>query len=161
MSRWIDFISGFGTDHKGRYLLDIVYNRNDDWWESNHDHIQWLFPNYSPSQYNPHAPILSIDDITQAHYYKDNIKLAFDRFMRFLGLEVVNYFGIYVKVRIISEPSFNSKVFGENHNLLRITRVLKFIKATKVLTKEGKALQRFLLRNAKVNSTSLRIWKNC
>lgn len=55
---FLDFYLGTGTDHRGRTLWQIV-QKSDAWIEETHDYIQWLFPLSEPSQFNPHAPILT------------------------------------------------------------------------------------------------------
>lgn len=60
----LEFYDGTGRDHMGRRLDDIL-NKDDDWLESSHDYIQWLFPLYVASRYNPHAPLLT-DEIRAA-----------------------------------------------------------------------------------------------
>lgn len=53
-----DFYRAVGTDHRGRTLSQIL-QKSDRWLEETHDYIQWLFPLYVRSKFNPHAPLLT------------------------------------------------------------------------------------------------------
>ena len=99
--------------------------------EEHHDYIQWLFPNKEASGFNPNAPLLTDDDIAK---FKDNAMLtmnvqdAVDYFMGHLGFVSNGSVGIYFEY----VPSFYTKacVLGQfNHNHLRITRMIKFLRA--------------------------------
>lgn len=123
MSQLIDFYRGEGADAEGRRLDDILTWR-DNMLEAVHDFIQWLFPLPEPSRFNPDAPLLTPDDI--AAFRRDpalraNLLRSFQRILTFLGLqlrddgEVVE--GDFVRIE---------QVFGyQNHNWLRITRILR------------------------------------
>jgi len=56
-----DFLEG-GFDFKNRSVREILA-KDDDWLESTHDYIQWLFPLDVKSFSNRNAPVLMIDDI--------------------------------------------------------------------------------------------------
>ena len=60
----LDFYRSTGTDHRGRTLSQIP-QKSDRWLEETHDYIQWLFPLYVRSKFNPHAPLL-----THMKYYE-------------------------------------------------------------------------------------------
>ena len=50
----IDFFADNGADNRGRVLLQIV-GQSDEWLESTHDFIQWLFPLSEASGANPNV----------------------------------------------------------------------------------------------------------
>jgi len=97
------FLSGKGKDRKGRTLDDIL-RKDDIWWDRTHDFIQWVFPNKERSRYNLLAPVYSASDALE---YPDMEK-SFERFCRFLNNTDWKHKG--------------------NHNLLRITRVIKSLR---------------------------------
>jgi hypothetical protein len=108
-SKIIAYLSGTGTDHRGRTLEDILAF-DDDRLESEHDYIQWLFPLDTHSNALAEAPILTEADIVQARgdvgTIRDNIQRSVKRMRLF-----------YSQNDHWLEP--------RDHNHLRITRILK------------------------------------
>ena len=101
------FLRGEVPDLKGRMFIEIL-NFSDEELEIEHDYIQWIFPSDVPSKYNPNAPILTselIEKLKTDELVKKNITLATFRFTVFLS----NFHWLY----------------KHNHNLKRITRVLR------------------------------------
>lgn len=94
------FLAGEGKDFRGRLLEDIL-KKDDRWWDRTHDFIQWVFPNSERSRYNSLAPVCSASDELKYPYIEE----SFDRFYTFLRNTDWKHKG--------------------NHNLLRITRVIK------------------------------------
>ena len=96
---------------------------SDAWWDANHDHIQWVFPTREPSDYNPDAPILTVEDINairNSYIRQERLRLSFRRYLNFLGLEEHNQL---VQVG----PNFEARKWvwrNFNHNWLRITRMI-------------------------------------
>lgn len=122
----------------GYMTLDRILAKDDEFWESCHDFIQWVFPTNQPSVFNPIAPIL--DRHTARWISKRNLLRAFDRFLTFLGVkDPQNPDAIgnirYARVRQWYQPG--------NHNLLRITRVLKCLMLCGMYH-EARALEYFL-----------------
>ena len=126
------FYSGMGPDHVGRYWSTVLHF-SDSELEYTHDYIQWIFPLTEPSAFNPHAPLLdnesrkcfATDDRLQA-----NMCEACRRLLTFYGLlcRRVDQSGREV---ILSE-SFSERsrhwVSPNNHNHLRLTRILKSLR---------------------------------
>ena len=129
MSKIVDFYIGSGTDHKLRSWAEIV-SKNDDWLESEHDFIQWLFPLRESSKFFKFAPILTDEDISilkMEPLFKKRMATSFFVMMSFFGLEPKMIDG---ELKIKKDKSFfeeRSKVWlsPNNHNYLRITRILK------------------------------------
>ncbi len=119
----IEFYDG-GTDCEGRTLQEIL-SKSDDWFEVCHDYIQWLFPLPELSNFNENAPILTEKCIRAFHHstkLQDNMLLAFERFLKFLGLEISCKVG---KVTFGKNWEDRKVVFSQfNHNYLRISRCL-------------------------------------
>jgi hypothetical protein len=128
MSRILSFYRGEGTDTEGRWLQDL-WDWKDDDLEAVHDFIQWLFPLPEPSRFNPHAPLLSDEDIvamrTDARV-QANLLFSFQRILQFLGLTVKPE---SESVEVIVGLNFSARVPDvwamPNHNWLRITRILR------------------------------------
>src|SRR4051812_19771894 len=131
MSRLIDFYRGTGTDSEGRTIA-TVWAFSDAELESIHDFIQWLFPLREPSRFNPDAPLLTDADIAVFHAdpaLRANLLRSLEGFLAFLGLR-------FDGDAVVPAADFESKnvLAFENHNWLRITRVLT---STRLLGLEG------------------------
>lgn len=125
-SKLVRFYEGSGTDHAGRSLRQILA-WSDGRLESVHDYIQWLFPNRKPSDFNPHAPIVTQDDSDEFRRRPElqgALSMSADRMEAFYDLGSTKPWWV--------TPS--------NHNYLRITRVLLSLKD---LGLEARALSLF------------------
>lgn len=121
------FLTGNGTDKYGRTHGQIL-SMSDFKLEITHNYIQWLFPIDTPSKY---ADSIVLTDEMIASFKTDkeilaNLKLAFERMMRFYG------FGrndqgqlVIVASRIKMRVTWFNR---ENHNFLRLTRILKSLR---------------------------------
>jgi len=99
------------SDNQGR-TIDYIIAQDNEWFEKTHDYIQWLFPLNETSMFNFAAPILTLEDvdtIKNSHNGIDNLIRATFRFVEFLNL-------------YSDHPLWLST---NNHNYLRITRMLK------------------------------------
>ena len=99
-----DFLEG-GFDYRNRTVAEILA-KDDDWLESTHDYIQWLFPLDVKSFSNRNAPVMLIDDIlriSESDAAQQNLQASVKRMKEFW---VTRY----------------------NHNHLRITRVIKSLR---------------------------------
>jgi len=120
----------------GMYLNDIL-DETDDWWEQCHCFIQILFPNPTPSKMNPDAPIIEDFSVFDG-VYRYPICLTVNRFLSFLGLGFID--------RSCSSINYNrvAEWFRpDNHNILRVTRLLIFLKGVGMIA-EMKELKIFL-----------------
>ncbi len=124
MNALVAFHLGIRRDDRGRLLSDIL-RADDDWLESTHDFIQWMFPLPEPSAVNPGAPLAGPevraafrdDALLRAH-----LRASFLRMLRFYGLALGDD-GI---VRSASNWSRRNAWFRfGGHNDLRITRILR------------------------------------
>ncbi len=129
MSQLSDFYLQDGYDSEGRSLGKIL-SYSDNELEGSHDVVQWLFPLNETSNFNADAPILTDDDIThfkRSGELQDNFENAYWRFMKFLGFQMGKELGILDYRENFSERA--KVVWAEfNHNMLRITRILKSCK---------------------------------
>lgn len=111
-------------DDRGRLLSDIL-RADDDWLESTHDFIQWMFPLPEPSAVNPGAPLAGpevraafrADALLRAHLHA-----SFLRMLRFYGLALGDD-GIVGPAPNWSQRNAWFRLGG--HNDLRITRILR------------------------------------
>lgn len=130
-SRLVGYYSGETPDDQGRYLTDIQ-RWNDDQLEGVHDFIQWMFPLRERSGVNAGAPIL--DEFTVQQFrsrpdLREMLKTSLARMLAFYGLEL-NTEGI---ARVVQRQNFAARsrnwLWPGNHNHLRITRIIKSLKA--------------------------------
>ena len=121
MSKITEFYTG-GREPHHQHTLAEMWEKDDDFWEYSHSHIQWAFPLNELSNFNPDAPLLTEEDI--AVFKSDpkiqlNFLMSFCRFLNFLGLD-------YQEKKVVETEFFEPIVFKmANHNWPRITRVLK------------------------------------
>ena len=124
----IPFYSGEGMDAEGRTFEDIL-SFSDSRLESVHNYIQWLFPLSTPSVHNRNAPLLNrelIESMQGSPAIKENILRAFNRMLRFYGLRLESSGS--VERADNWEERKRCWVTPHNHNYLRITRILAFMK---------------------------------
>lgn len=120
-----EYLGYGGVDHLQRTLHQSL-SWDDEMLENTHDYIQWWFPLTEPSAFNVHAPVAT---------YADFEYLASDELVR-LGVEQVThrisrFYGLRFEasgvVRKSDEWEQRSQLWAykQNHNDLRITRILK------------------------------------
>ena len=98
------FHAAQGKDSRGRAMADVLA-WDDAALERVHDYIQWLFPLPEPSGFNPDAPLLAPEDVPALHA---SMPAAFARMQAFYRAE-----------------RQGAWLTPGNHNLLRITRILR------------------------------------
>jgi len=166
MTKIIKFYNG-GGDDKGRLLEDIW-----DWdfikLEHIHDYIQWLFPIIEPNYFNRETPKLLEEDIaefTQNTNLRKRLITSFLMMLNFYGLNCrINENEFIIDKATNYEERKKNWQTGENHNFLRITRILHCLK-TLGCEKLAKAFYDCLIKLVaedpdKFNFTSLWYWKN-
>lgn len=120
--RVVTFYEGSAPDDRGRFLDDVLHF-NDTELEQYHDYIQWLFPTLQGSAYNPTAPILNasaVDVFHERHDLQTALRRSLSRMLTFYSLE-------WAQGSIVRATSFamhRSWLTLENHNHLRLTRIL-------------------------------------
>ena len=118
------FYSGEGTDDRDRTIADIwCYSHNE--LEGVHDYIQWLFPLAERSAFNPAAPLLDAETIQRFQEddaLRRNVERSLGVMLDFYGLALVG--NRIVRAKTFAERSRNW-LTPQNHNFLRLTRVLK------------------------------------
>lgn len=127
-SQLVQFYLGQGPDNRGR-MIDEILAWKDEQIENVHDYIQWLFPLKETSAFNSSAPVLSEADIAT---FRNNTKvnqkllLSLAKLIDFYGFMATWESGTY---QIVKSKDFQQKsrnwLTRNNHNFLRITRILK------------------------------------
>lgn len=127
MSQITDFFALKSPDTKGRMLFHMLGLQNSQI-EGSHDLIQWMFPTAEPSKFNPDAPLLTEEDVTEfkkVPELQNNLRWAYSRFLLFLGLKVEDN-------KVVKGDNFEDRfeeVWGYwNHNFLRITRAISSLR---------------------------------
>lgn len=126
------FYNENGTDHRGRMLSQIV-RKSDRWLEETHDYIQWLFPLYAPSQFNPDAPLLTEDVCVafndssrpDSKILQQNFSAAIYRMLVFYGYSVSPLAPNDVSPTGEWRDKSANWLTDGNHNFMRITRMLR------------------------------------
>ncbi len=124
--QWINFFMGTGRDDLGR-TLDEILNRDDHWFESQHDFIQRLFLNSHQSGNG--GPTLTPGlkhAFLQSSPLQANLLRCFDRMLTFYG------FTWNASRQIVRGRDFDTKPWiratNRVHNHQRITRILASLK---------------------------------
>lgn len=115
MNSVLSFYEETAPDSEGRYLSDILSSSNE-FLEKTHDYIQWLFPNKEISFFNPDAPLLTEEIIKEFKTRSElqvAIKRSLNRMIAFYHMDAAH-------------PWWVTK---NNHNYLRITRILHTLRA--------------------------------
>ncbi len=117
------FNCGAKADTEGRSIEEILAWKPNQL-EFTHDYIQWIFPLDEKSDY-AHSPILEengIMNFSKSLGCQKNIVRSFDMMLDFYGLR-------HDGTKVVRLDSFDERkkrwLERENHNFLRITRMLK------------------------------------
>ena len=116
----IDFLAGRGTDHKGRTIFDML-DYDDTVMEQCHDSIQFLFMLHEESNFARTYPIITPEIVEEANkdpFVKKHLIWAANRMKKFYGFDNHNF----------DVNRFYSWLGERNHNLLRITRIIRSLR---------------------------------
>jgi hypothetical protein len=119
------FHRGRGTDHAGR-RISAIHQFDFQELEWTHDYIQWLFPLVTRSHFNKMAPLLNEAD--RAEFHRDpvirrNFLISLELMWEFYGFQPAENDGLKRTERW--EECRDNWLTRDNHNLLRITRILR------------------------------------
>lgn len=145
MLKLYDFMTG-GFDHAGRTHA-YVCEQSDDWIESTHDFIQWLFPLEEETRKSELIPILSKQEIgliKKSELAQNSLRISASRMRRFWSKN-------------------QHWVTNHDHNHLRITRCIKSLRLL-VSNEEAQQMKIWLSSvlgpNAKlISKVSLDYWR--
>jgi hypothetical protein len=124
------FNNGTITIEDGTYTLQEILDKDDDWWNGNHDFIQWIYPTDELSKFNRDSPVLT-KEFTQL-FRESSIKINPIMYRRF---------GDFIRRTRCLDGEFN-------HNFLRYSRVLRNIA---LLTSNKMSLDIFKFYSDKLN----------
>ncbi len=120
MSAIVDFFRLEAKDNKGRSLHDML-EMSDYQLEKSHDIIQWLFPLPEKSQCNQKAPVLDRLDI---HEFRTD-EILKERLLSCLDV-ILDFLGFVRQNEVVFDLRDEKKWLNRgNHNLLRISRILR------------------------------------
>lgn len=144
-----------GCTQDGASLTDI-WDYNYEQYERKHTFIQWVFPSDEPSAVNPYAPVVDKEFKEQfGSDLRERLLKSYQQFLDFIGLGLT----LSGSIKVVSESRFTSRITRHNHNLLRITRVLRSLTVLG-LHSYALTLYEFLLIYKKyVNTTTLDYWE--
>ncbi len=156
----VPFYQGNGVTASSAGLEQIL-SWNDQRLEAQHDYIQWLFPLASASRYNPNAPVLDhklqnslrTDPVVQKNYLR-----AFDRMLKFYGFNRNQDGSITPAANFAAR--FKEWGTPNNHNFLRITRILTSLKLMGHATEAARFFQALQSYTNGVEPRTVQIWRN-
>ena len=118
----VGFLTNSLPDYKRRWHHQIL-KFTDEELELCHDQIQWMFPLHEESAFAKTYPVLTpsvIEACNKSDEVKKNMILAAERMSSFYGLEIDE--------PAIHERWTRSQLGRPNHNLLRITRIIRSLR---------------------------------
>ncbi len=121
----IDFYSGLCGNQNGDTLEDML-KWHDGRLEMDHDYVQWMFPSNEPSSLNGESPTMTLDQSSPE--LQGRVKHSFVRFLAFLGFKLSRDDEIIEIEALDGQTPWWIRYF--NHNMLRVTRVLKCLRLT-------------------------------
>jgi Opioid growth factor receptor (OGFr) conserved region len=159
----VTFYRSESRDSSGRTLQEI-WSWHPRQLENSHDYIQVLFPLKDASQFNRNAPLL--DDKTVEQFRADeriqkNLLQSFRVMLRFYGFRLDEQSGEVVEADDFADRA-PEWLFPEDHNHLRITRILKCLTLCGLSDRAAAFLRRLeaVARPDRVTPESLRFWRN-
>lgn len=143
---YYNFFCNNGVDFQGR-TLDFILNKDNFWWDSNHDHIQVVFPVLEPGMIMDVSPI-TMKEIDKIKSVPNRFEEGYFRFLSFLGLR--KDFTHWDKGQEKHYTDFN-------HNYLRFSRVIRSLRLFGYDT-HAEEFYNFIMDNCKVFTNSVVYW---
>lgn len=120
----ISFLRGIGKDYLGRTHEDIISCTSEEM-ERCHSQIQQIFPLHEESKHASTYPIITPEIVAESKKYPEinkNLLKALDIMRCFYGVgEARDYF-------VAPELVYNMWCKNGDHNLLRITRIIRSLR---------------------------------
>jgi hypothetical protein len=155
MSDILNFFIDNGTDYKGR-TLDEILNMSDTKLEVIHNIIQWVFPLHEKSYHAVDSPVLSEEDIQKINssiVAKSKMLCCINRFCSFFGID-------------LEDNEYDKDIVKHwchdgNHNLLRITRIIRSLRlfGEEDLAKKFYSICLKIANENNINSITLEFWR--
>lgn len=152
---YTDFLNGKIIDDKNRTINDIL-GFNNIKLEITHDYIQRVFPTMDKSKYSDVDIIKEPDlfNLWNDENALDNVRLMYKRMLKLWKLDGDKY---------LNPKIFRYWVTKNNHNYLRITRVLKSLKLLDLIPEYNDfsiRIGKFMkLNENKINEETLMYWR--
>ena len=155
MSEYIEFYRGERTTPLGNFDIHAVLDFDDKILEKEHGFVQFAFPNPLLSKVQPDAasePFTSeaAQEMLQDAVVVTRAKQMVSKMLKFWGIDSET-------VSITNQPRFNAKLRRANHNQLRMTRVLIFLKCMG-WTELMDGLRGLLVANVPHGMRAVRFW---
>ena len=159
MSEYVQFYRGEGTTPIGNFDVNDVLHFDDTMLEKEHGFIQFAFPNPTLSKVQPDAasqPFTpeAAQEMLQDDVVMTRVRQMVEKMLQFWGMHMAGN-----AVSISDERRFNTKIRRANHNQLRMTRLLIFLKCmgwTGLLD----SVKTLLVENVPKNTKAMRFWKD-
>jgi hypothetical protein len=163
----VAFYQARGTDNRGRSLSQLQA-LDFSGLEDTHDFIQWLFPLDHRSSFNRNAPILSPDDIRTFLGSEDLQAKLLDSLRAMLSFYGLGLEGEAASPRVVRSATFANRaanwITPNNHNFLRLTRILlslKLLGCRPYAQALLQCLEGIYSQNSRtIGDVTLRYWRN-
>lgn len=156
MNKGVLFYQKQCNNQEGESLSDIwKYDHHE--YEGGHHFIQWLFPSDEPSSVSPYAPLVDEDfrqDFQRSPKLKLRLKRSYEQFLNFMGLIIDPQGDLSIHDRGV----FYLRVQRPNHNLQRITRVLRSLNLLGLRSYALKLYNFLMQHSADINDITLQYW---
>jgi len=128
----VEFYRGERGNCNGDTLDQMVGLWTDGMLEMDHDYIKWMFPSNEPSMLNCDAPVLTKDEskiFESDPELQEKVKQSFIRFLKVLQFKMSRDDDA-IRIEAIEPENTPGWLRTFNHNMLRVTRVLKCLRLT-------------------------------
>lgn len=156
----IGFYNGHIPNSQGHFFEEIM-GWSHGFMEADHDWVQWVFPTNEPSQFSWEAPLLSRKEselFSVDIYLQKKAIRAFEKMLGFLGLSLVDGVVDYL-APTPERPSPQHVLSFFNHNMLRITRVLKSMRMMGLPGHSNALYQVLMERKDQFSQNTLSYWE--
>lgn len=157
----VEFYRGERGNQNG-HMLDEILTWSNGALDMDHDWVQWVFASNEASMLNGEAPVMTKAEselFENDPSLQDKMEQSFLRFLSYLGFEVVIKDAVKPHIEPIESENTPWWLRSFNHNMLRVTRVLKSLRLTGH-TEYAVALYNALLKfEANVSPNTWQYWK--
>lgn len=125
----VEFYRGERGNQNGD-MLEEIWNWPHGFWEADHDFVQWLFPSNEQSRMNHAAPVLTAEEsaiFSSDPELQNRVKQSFIHMLDFLEFKLARDDDVIVIEPKVETPWWLKRF---NHNMLRVTRILKCLRLT-------------------------------
>jgi len=158
MSEYVNFYRGESTTPLGSFTFDDVINFDDKKLEKEHGFVQCVFPNPALSKMQPDAATQPFTEEAAQEMLRDpaivaRVRRMVKRMLEFWGMDTNGD----ADVSIGNAQRFNAKLRRANHNQLRMTRMLIFLRSMG-WTELMDSVKAVLAENVPKKMKAMRFW---